>query len=293
MSSNGNAVAIRQDALPILDEQKIELLRESIANGAPPMEFELFVNVCNRTGLDPFAKQIYFIERGQKWSWQTSIDGYRLIADRTGNYAGSDEPVFTGDVNGKPEAATVTVWKFVQGQRCAFSATARWKEYYPGDKSGMMWNKMPYLMLSKCAESLALRKAFPAELSGLYTREEMMQADAEAFATSEYTVVDRDVVALDTGEIQDGDAPGKAAAGGGTEPPMNDVEEEYYRRIVAAESRAELTKIRTEMNGAGVNHPTLRAAGNSRRAELAATAQQPELVGAVAGEPGADKFTNG
>ena len=99
------SVAIRGENAPVLDEQKINLLRDTIANGAPPLEFDLFVAVCNRTGLDPFAKQIYFIERGGKWSWQTSIDGYRLIADRTGNYAGSDDPVFTerGD---KPDTAT-------------------------------------------------------------------------------------------------------------------------------------------------------------------------------------------
>ena len=172
-----NGLATIQGGPMVLDEPRVKLLSETIANGAPPLEFEMFVGVCNRTGLDPFAKQIYFIQRGGKWSWQTSIDGYRLIADRTGKYAGSDDPEFVGDPDGKhPLTAFVTVYKMLDGQRCPFSATARWSEYYPGDKGGQMWQKMPYLMLGKCAEALALRKAFPAELSGLYTGEEMAQA---------------------------------------------------------------------------------------------------------------------
>jgi hypothetical protein len=84
-----------------------------------------------------------------------------------------------------PYKASVTVYKMVSGQRCAFSASALWDEYCQLAKDGkptVMWQKMPYLMLAKCAEALALRKAFPAELSGVYTHEEMMQADTEAKA---------------------------------------------------------------------------------------------------------------
>jgi len=77
----------------------------------------------------------------------------------------------------KPETATATVYKMIDGVRCPFSATARWKEYYPGEKQGFLWDKMPFLMLGKCAEALALRKSFPCELSGVYTTEEMGQAD--------------------------------------------------------------------------------------------------------------------
>jgi hypothetical protein len=69
------------------------------------------------------------------------------------------------------------VYKLVGGLRCAFSSSARWKEYC--QEASPMWKKMPFLMLAKCAEALALRKAFPAELSGVYTHEEMMQADTE------------------------------------------------------------------------------------------------------------------
>jgi hypothetical protein len=76
----------------------------------------------------------------------------------------------------------VTVYKIIGNVRCPFTASARWDQYYPGDEQGFMWRKMPHLMLGKCAEALALRKAFPAELSGLYIKEEMDQADAEQAA---------------------------------------------------------------------------------------------------------------
>ena len=79
----------------------------------------------------------------------------------------------------------MTVYKIVGGQRCGFTATARWDQYFPGEKQGFMWKKMPHLMLGKCAEALAIRKAFPAELSGLYTQEEMQQASAPDNGTSE------------------------------------------------------------------------------------------------------------
>ena len=177
MSSNGLALA--GDTSLVLDTERMELLRKTIANGAPQLEFEMFVADCNRRGLDPFAKQTYLIKRGNRWQQQTSIDGYRLIADRTGKYAGSDEPVFDTEDANHPNKATVTVWKIVNGQRCPFTASARWNEHVAlfNGKPGDTWERMPYLMLAKCAESAALRKAFPQELSGLYTNEEMQQAD--------------------------------------------------------------------------------------------------------------------
>lgn len=159
-------------------ERKLDLVRRTVADGATPDEFELFCHQARRAGLDPLSKQIYCIVRGKgenrKATIQTGIDGYRLIADRTGLYAGNDDAVFAGQ--GDTLTATVTVWKLVNGQRCPFSATARWAEYKP-EYGDQMWRKMPHTMLAKVAEALALRKAFPADLSGIYTGEEMDQAD--------------------------------------------------------------------------------------------------------------------
>jgi len=154
---------------------QVDLIKSQIAVGATDDELKLFLHVADKSGLDPLSKQIYFIKRSGKMTIQTAIDGFRAIADRTGQYIGSSDPVFE-EISNNPVKATVTVNKVVAGVVGNFTATARWSEYYPGDAQGFMWNKMPHTMLGKCAEALALRKAFPAQLSGLYTGDEMAQA---------------------------------------------------------------------------------------------------------------------
>lgn len=155
--------------------EKIDLIKRTIAKDCSDDELQLFLYTCKRTGLDPLARQIYAIKRNGRMTIQTGIDGYRVIADRTGKLAGISDYQFDSEDKEKPGKATVTVRKAVDGGTIAeFTATARWGEYCAG---GPMWQKMPYLMLGKCAEALALRKAFPADLSGVYTTEEMAQAD--------------------------------------------------------------------------------------------------------------------
>jgi len=168
------------------DEAQIAIIRRDLAAGLDDQEFQVYLGVCKSTGLNPILRQIHAIKRrdkssptGHRIAYQVGIDGLRLIADRSGAYAGSDEPQYVVDKAGKPVAATVTVWKIVAGVRCPFSATARWSEYYPGEgEAGFFWRKFPFGQLGKCAEALALRKAFPAETSGIYSHEEMQQADA-------------------------------------------------------------------------------------------------------------------
>lgn len=167
-------------ALPVaFSGDQVDLIKRTIAKGATDDELKLFLYTCEKRGLDPLAKQIYFQKRRSSKGEDnitiiTGIDGYRLAADRTGKYAGNDDPIFDDEQN--PRKATVTVYKLIGGVRCPFTCSARWDQYYPGDSLGFMWRKMPHLMLGKCAEALALRKAFPQELSGLYIKEEMEQA---------------------------------------------------------------------------------------------------------------------
>lgn len=159
-------------------QEQVQLIRSQIAPNAKPAELELFLYQCRRAGLDPLAKQIYCIHRGGKMTIQTSIDGFRVIAERSGDYAGQDEPQWAETENGQIIKCRVTVYRFSPtGQRYpAGVGVAYFSEYNAG---GPMWQKMPHTMIAKCAEALALRKAYPQDLSGLYTNEEMQQAERQ------------------------------------------------------------------------------------------------------------------
>jgi phage recombination protein Bet len=167
---------------------QIETIKDVFCKGLSNDEFKIFLYSCERTGLDPFAKQIYAVKRNDKklgrevMTIQTGIDGYRAIADRTERYAPGKKPSFAYDPQGKVLSATAYVMKLTKdGKWHEVEAEAFYDEYvqttYDGRAMGL-WNKMVRTMLAKCAEALALRKAFPSQLSGIYTQEEMQQADA-------------------------------------------------------------------------------------------------------------------
>lgn len=157
----------------ILTEKHIELIKTQIASNATPQEFDLFMMMAYRTRLDPLMKQLYFIKYGSKVSYVTSIDGYRIIAHRTGDFAGVDEPKYEYDKNGKVTHCTITVYKLVRGVKCSFTAKVKFDEYTTNRDN---WVKLAETMIAKVAEAHALRKAFPQDLSGIYTTDEMEQA---------------------------------------------------------------------------------------------------------------------
>jgi phage recombination protein Bet len=179
-----NIVKSDQAVLTYTKEQ-IELIKQQIAPRATDSELQLFLYQCQRTGLDALSRQIYAIHRSvkdgnnyaQKMTIQTSIDGFRVVAERSGSYAGQGEPEFV-EQDGKIICCKVRVYRFAKdGTRYeAAVGVAYWDEYV---QNTPLWTKMRHTMIAKCAEALALRKAFPQDLSGLYTSEEMSQADAE------------------------------------------------------------------------------------------------------------------
>lgn len=156
-------------------------------NARPFEDLLIFLMTAKRTGLDPMAKQIYPIYRwdsrigAEKMTIQAGIDGLRATAQKTNLYGGSGDAMFE-EKDSKPVKATVTVFKINEktGSLMPTTATARYSEYVQVNKKGEemgLWKKMPYNQLAKCAEALALRKAFPNDLSGVYSEDEMSQAN--------------------------------------------------------------------------------------------------------------------
>lgn len=159
--------------------EELAVIKNMFCANATDMEFKLFIEMSKALGLDPKKKEIYFIKYGTgeraKPTMIVGIDGYRKIAERSGRYMPGREPSFTYK-NNLLFSATAYVKKLGPDKQWHdVGATAILSEYDAGQGQ---WKKMPHAMLAKCAESLALRRAFPAEMSGTYTEEEMEQVDA-------------------------------------------------------------------------------------------------------------------
>lgn len=226
---------------------------------APRATVEAFLQHCRRTQLDPIARQIYAICRKGRWGIQISIDGARLIAERSGKYAGQTPVEWTGDGQTwtqvwldrqPPAAARVGVHR--SDFREPLYAVANFQAYAAG---GPMWDKMPALMIGKCAEMLALRKAFPQDLSGLYSTEEMDQAGEPQQAAQVQPATQPEQQPASA--VPDEDGVIDAEVVGEAEDPTA----LWIEAVNAAESRAQLMAVFEDARSKGAHtDPQIRAA---------------------------------
>ena len=168
--------------------EQLDLIKRTFALDATDDEFALFVATAQRLNLNVFAKQVHFVKRKGRAITQIAIDGFRVVAERSGTYEGQTAAQWCGEdgvwrdvwLSSKEPPAAARVGVYRRGWREPLYCVARWGAYAQRDRDGninQMWSTMGDVMLAKCAEALALRKAFPQDLSGVYTSDEMGQAD--------------------------------------------------------------------------------------------------------------------
>lgn len=203
-AGGGGALAIRADQTELTDAQRAALGHIGLAK-APQGDVQAFLHLCQRTRLDPWARQIYLIERSGRWTPQTGIDGFRVIAERNPEYAGQTPIEWCGD-----DGQWTDVWLDPKtpptAARCGVKrrdrdeptvATVLFTEFTAGNAK---WKTSPAHMLGKCAEAGALRKAFPQDVAGLVTDDEAAAFEARG-ARARVTSQRVDDGPVDVGEL--------------------------------------------------------------------------------------------
>jgi len=191
------------------DEIKILVQAQIIPPNTPPAIIKVFSDVCKMHGLSPAKKEVFLLPYNVKVNangrdeWQVRYativgrDGLRIKAQRTGQLAGIDQPVYDDNKTiamfkpGElPLSCTVTVYRFVSGQKCAFTSSVSFSEFSSGKQK---WASMPFHMIAKVAECHALKMAFGEETSGLHVEEEMaafQEAKEEIKPNEETQIID-------------------------------------------------------------------------------------------------------
>lgn len=159
------------------DQALLQTLKDTVAKGANASEFAMFLEVCKSSGLNPFRKEIWFVkdQRTQAVQMMTGINGYWSIANSHPEFDGAETGMINSDgewVKSVSGNDFIGAWCRVyrKDRRMPLEAEAMLSDYRKGFG---LWNSAPRIMIKKVAESIALRKAFPQQMNGLYTQEEM------------------------------------------------------------------------------------------------------------------------
>lgn len=240
--------------------EQTQMIRDTYANGANNEEFSVLMEIAKARNLNPLFRQIFFVKRWDSskkrevWAAQVSIDGLRAIAQRTGLYDGQDEPEFEHDKDGFPTLAKVKVYR--KDWTRPVVGVAYFREYAVATKDGgltSMWNSKPHVMISKCAEALAIRKAFPEDTGGLYTPEEMGHKEDDTQPVYKAEVRASDVLEI-VPKHQAQIAPPVIVEPVREEPPKAETDQTELGRLIkwaplikAAQTSEALAVIRTEI----------------------------------------------
>ena len=207
------------------DQIKILAQAGVIPFDTPPAMLEVFAHACKQHNLSPFKKEIYLVKyntksQGPQYHTIVGIDGFRTKSARTGQDAGIDDPRYNVQANGAYETAaqvkvsgklpvscTVTVYRLIGGQRCPFTATVIFDEYYPAVAYSQSTGKenfskaatMPFNMIAKCAEGKARKMAFSDELAGLHIEEEAAAFEDTTISAAEI----KPAVAVDVEKLKE------------------------------------------------------------------------------------------
>lgn len=186
---SNDALALRDNGALVFNDEQRQMIRDTFANGASDGEFAVLMEIARARRLNPLLRQVHFVEwwdsekHRKVWAAQVSIDGLRAIAQRTGLYQGQDEPEFVENADGTLKLCKVRAWRRDWPRPAV--GVAYWAEYVQTTRDKQtgktrptaMWARMPHVMLAKVAEAIALRKAFPEDMAGLYTGDEMAQSE--------------------------------------------------------------------------------------------------------------------
>lgn len=179
-------------------ELSIALTKQYLCPNATDAEAYMFLELCKFQGLNPWLREVYPIKYGNSpMQVVTGKETFTKRAQKNPKYKGSKAGVVVINRNDELENRVGEIvlegeelvggWAdvYVDGYIEPISATVGFKErcQYKDGKPASKWATAPALMIRKCALVAALREAFPDDVGGLYSAEELGMEEIETPVT--------------------------------------------------------------------------------------------------------------